>query len=163
VSTIIHIKWEGPYRYAEVKHLRNDISDYGIYQIYGPHAVYGSGVLLYIGKAAERTFGQRVEEHSWCEHIEDPANLEIYVGRLAGTTTPATDSWIREIDLAERLIIHTHSPAYNSQGIQDLCDPEVRNVRVFNWGKYRSLQPEVSGERWGTKAEEIEALKIYGE
>src|SRR5437773_399292 len=46
---IIHIDWSGPHSLEEVAQF-NGPSDWGIYQFYGGHPVYGSGVLLYIGK-----------------------------------------------------------------------------------------------------------------
>jgi len=59
-TKIIHIQWEGPYSYQEIKDLKNENNDYGIYQIYGGHPIYGSGALLYIGKAQLQTFGIRL-------------------------------------------------------------------------------------------------------
>jgi hypothetical protein len=37
--------------------------DYGLYQIYAHHLVFGSGALVYIGKAQEQTFGVRIAQH----------------------------------------------------------------------------------------------------
>ena len=58
---IIHIDWDGPYRIEEINELNDEKKDYGIYQIYGTHPVYGSNVLLYIGKADQQTFGARIK------------------------------------------------------------------------------------------------------
>jgi len=41
----IHVQWSGPYKYDEVKALRDEFIDYGVYQVYGTHPVYGSDVL----------------------------------------------------------------------------------------------------------------------
>lgn len=55
VIEVIQIKWESPFR---IDDLNDDEIDYGIYQIYGNHLVYGENVLLYIGQANEQTFLQ---------------------------------------------------------------------------------------------------------
>jgi hypothetical protein len=57
---LIQIHWEGPYKLTELSTLMNTTTDYGIYQIYGKHPVYGSDVLLYIGKADYQTLGKRI-------------------------------------------------------------------------------------------------------
>lgn len=46
---VIQLKWEGPFRIEDLRSLNNYETDYGIYQIYGNHLVYGENVLLYIG------------------------------------------------------------------------------------------------------------------
>ncbi|WML26295.1 hypothetical protein [Neobacillus sp. OS1-33] len=38
----------------------------------------------------------------------------MYVGRLHGPQNPLEESWSKEIDLAERLLIFVHKPAYYS-------------------------------------------------
>ncbi len=42
----INIKWEGPKNLEEAQKKENSKKDYGVYQIYGFHPVYGSNVLL---------------------------------------------------------------------------------------------------------------------
>jgi hypothetical protein len=37
--------------------------DFGIYQIYGSHPVYGDDTLLYIGKVAQKTFATMMKRH----------------------------------------------------------------------------------------------------
>ena len=91
---VINIHWEGPFSLSEaVSSLSNDKIDYGIYQIYGRHPVYGNEVLLYIGKASERTFSVRLGEHkdSWLGHNGRTKQTKVYVGRLYGTETPSDD------------------------------------------------------------------------
>lgn len=59
----IHMVWEGPYSYEEITNtLRDEYCDFGVYQIYGAHPIYGSDVLLYIGKADQQTFGVRLSQ-----------------------------------------------------------------------------------------------------
>ena len=44
-ETIIHIDWSGPFSVSDVAAFDGP-SDYGVYQIYGAHHVYGSNSLL---------------------------------------------------------------------------------------------------------------------
>lgn len=143
----IHIEWEGPKYLEDLPDLQDDNLDYGIYQIYGGHPVYGSSVLLYVGKAAEQTFGKRISQEGW-EHNRDGENIEIYVGRLSGANTPENDDWNEEIALAESLLIYAHKPAFNSSSIRNVRKKELEGVHVFNWFSHRDLMAEVSGLRW---------------
>ena len=59
----IHIDWVGSHTLEEVKQLTNT-DDYGVYQIYGSHPIYGSNVLLYIGKAERQVLSQSYS-YSW--------------------------------------------------------------------------------------------------
>jgi hypothetical protein len=154
---IIHIEWEGPLALADLGKLSAP-RDRGLYQIYGHHPVYGACTLLYIGQTW-KTFAQRISEEGWDGgSSEDPNNMQVYVGRLKGPATPSPDEWRREINLAEKLLIHVHGPAYNSENIMSVpeSDPEVCNTRVFNWGCHRALRPEISGLRW-TRAATLQA------
>jgi hypothetical protein len=161
---VIHIDWKGPYSIPELATFCKT-TDYGVYAIYGHHPVYGSDTLLYIGKAQDQTFGQRVPQEGWDKgSMEDPAHNEIYVGRLKGPNTPTREDCKKEIDLAEKLLIHAHGPAYNSQQIGEVSesDPEVCNARVLNWGYHRAIRPEVSGLRWTRVAtEKTKAYELY--
>lgn len=165
-SEIIHIDWDGPYHIEEINELNDEKKDYDIYQIYGTHPVYGSNVLLYIGKADQQTFGARIKQESWNDqyYTSDHKRIEIYVGRLAGEKTPTADEWSKQIDLAERLLILAHSPSYNSQGINSPCssidDSDLKNIHLLNWGAYKNLLPEVSGARWTSKLEKV-SYRIY--
>lgn len=69
--------------------------------------------LLYIGKADRQTLGKRIsQEHLWW-NTSDPNNSHVYIGRLAGETTPDEYQWSDEIVLAEKLLIKAHKPADN--------------------------------------------------
>ena len=46
----VRIEWEGPFSIEEVLELNDGNKDYGLYQIYGHHIVYGKDSLLYIGQ-----------------------------------------------------------------------------------------------------------------
>src|SRR5699024_7619716 len=106
---VIQIKWEGPFFIEDLKSLNNYEIDYGIYQIYGNHIVYGENVLLYIGQANEQTFYTRITQHAyWLEN-----HFSFYIGRLIGQLTPSYEKW-HKISAAEQLLITIHAPAYNT-------------------------------------------------
>lgn len=113
---LIQIQWDGPYKLADLSSLKDEETDYGIYQIYGKHIVYGENVLLYIGQANQQTFGTRIMQHSYW--FED--DFSIYVGRLSASNAPTDDIWEDEINLAESLLIYVHSPAYNTMNINSI-------------------------------------------
>lgn len=92
---IIQIKWEGPFNLSELTTLNDTEIDYGIYQIYGSHLVYGDNVLLYIGQANQQTFCTRISQHSyWLEN-----DFSFYIGRLSGENTPSYQAWYDQIFL----------------------------------------------------------------
>ena len=159
-SEIIYIEWDGPYTFAEIGRFTGT-TDHGVYQIYGAHPVYGSNVLLYIGKASGQYFGVRIpQEKQWLDN-HDAMRLSVYLGRLAGAGTPSDEIWGRQIDYAERLLIFAHSPASNTQkGIYNL-DDDLQSVHVLNVGYHRDLLPEVSGARWTSKCASEEGYKEY--
>ncbi|SOC44468.1 NUMOD4 motif-containing protein [Ureibacillus acetophenoni] len=159
----IQIDWEGPYKLDELHTLQNEETDYGIYQIYGKHQIYGSDVLLYIGKADQQTVGKRILQEGW-EYVNDSNNIKIYIGRLHGRQTPTNDEWSREIDLAESLLIYVHKPAFNSKSIASVSDTELQDIHILNWGNHRDLLPEVSGLRWTSKLDDMnyEVYKFIG-
>jgi hypothetical protein len=151
---IIHIDWSGPHSLAEVASF-NGPEDFGVYQVYGAHHVYGSDALLYIGRVEKQPFAARFSQHEWCAGNHDSGRLQIYVGRLFGSPTPADPIWCRNIVLAERLLITAHKPAENSQtGLGEL-DSDLWHVQVLNWSQYRDLLPEVSGARWSSRFDQL--------
>ncbi len=152
--TIIHISWEGPFTLDEAcKELDDEKIDYGVYQVYGRHPVYGSNALLYIGKASERTFSSRFKEHKdyWLGDDGRESNTRIYVGRLCGKQTPGNKDWSKLIGIAEELLIFSHWPAGNSSGLNKIKDEDFYDIHILNWGDRRDLLPEVSGYRWTDK------------
>jgi len=156
----IHIDWDGPFSIDDLGGLKDEGVDYGVYQIYGGHPVYGSNVLLYIGKAVDQTFGKRISQEGW-EDNRDSGNIEIYVGRLSGNKTPESGKWDLEISLAESLLIYSHKPAFNAQCIKSAPTKGLENVHVFNWVAHRDLMAEVSGLRWKPR-EELNEYIYYG-
>lgn len=157
----IHVQWEGPFSYDEALKLK-DKSDFGVYQIYGAHPVYGSEVLLYLGKAVQQTFGKRLSQEFWNYHNQDSARVAVYVGRLSGYDgTPDDDTWSNQISMVERLLIYSHWPAGNSSGLNVEFGEDLHDVHVLNWGKYRDLLPEVSGARYSNRYDSNENYFEY--
>ena len=178
----IRIKWDGPYNLNDMgydekeekyiksnRNLDNKSSDFGIYQIYGHHPVYGSNVLLYIGKAQDQTFSIRISQEGW-DNNEDYKNIQIYLGKIYNENNfPANEEgdreWDKRISQAESMLIYAHEPARNSSNILTVSRENqkleiFKNIRVLNYGQYRSLMPEVSGEMW---VKEYEAWNLFGD
>lgn len=103
IETTIHIQWQGPHPFHAVKSLAGP-TDYGVYQIYGGHPVYGSSALLYIGRAAGQHFGERISREEEWLYNRDADRVEVYVGRLSGSHTLHDPTWTQHIELAERLL-----------------------------------------------------------
>jgi hypothetical protein len=156
---IINIYWDKhEFDQAHIS-LLNGPTDYGLYQIYGRHAAYGKDALLYIGQARGQTFSQRL--HQRWEFIEScafPHTLRI--GKIVKSNKAEEDlgwdktlRWNEMISSCERLLLHTHAPAFNKQGnsgLYDLTDV-TKNIHIFNWGDFGDLLPEVSAYRYSFK------------
>jgi len=102
--------------------------DFGLYQIYGWHPVYGRGepALLYVGQAIYQSFGRRLGQHrrQWlADEIERRSvPFHVRVGRLPKRTYESTGprdwaDWAACVADAERVTIWTTAPAYNSASI----------------------------------------------
>lgn len=157
----IHVFWEGPFGLNDLDRLGSESRDFGVYQIYGHHPLYGDNVLLYIGLAQLQTFQARINQEKWWKEQPDTERIEIYVGRLAGRNSISTDTWNTLIEQAEKLLIHAHQPVYNIQNKNSIPESDVLNNHIFNWQSYRDLFPEVSGSRFTSRFEHIEAAHIY--
>lgn len=145
----INIYWEGSYSLEDVLNKTNDYkenenTDYGIYQIYGSHPVYGNDVLLYIGKAVQQTFSTRINQEKHWQYNKDTKNIKIYFGRLIGNKPSNIDEWNDMIGKAEEILINYHIPAHNSSNINTVKQEKLANTHILNWGQYRSLSAEVS-------------------
>ena len=160
-SVIIRISWDGPYTLNNLSEIDDEVADYGVYQIYGAHPIYGNDVLLYIGKADLQTFKTRIGQEGWVYNC-DSKNVKIYVGRLSGDKTPTANQWSREITLAEKLLIYSHAPARNTQYLNSIPISDILNVHVLNFGNHRSLLPEVSGGRYTDKFCDSPTYDVYG-
>lgn len=144
---IINIRWEGPLT-PEEAYEKNGKTDYGVYQYYGDHPVYGLDVLLYIGMVSEQTFGERLREYDFGNWNQ---NIQTYLGRVClekKAVQPSDEVWGDMIDRVEKLLIHGCFPAFNSQGIATPPDANRHEeLLILNWGNYRSLLPAISGHR----------------
>lgn len=138
---VIELKWDGPFTFHEFEKFIEP-TDYGVYQVYGTHSVFGPDALLYIGKAAEQHFGARLNQHlGWL--LNEPSDLRFYIGRLGGPEQPVDDkSWSSEIDCAEKLLIYSCSPPYNSQNLNS-SGPHKNRI-VLNFGRRHRLPGVVS-------------------
>ena len=94
----IHVFWEGPLEFPEINSLSNN-KDYGVYQIYGLHPIYGDSVLLYIGKAVAQSFSTRLLQHEWFRDGHKEDELKVYIGRLAGRMKVTDEEWEDRIAL----------------------------------------------------------------
>jgi hypothetical protein len=140
----IEILWEGPFTFDKVSELNNN-NDYGLYQIYGTHSIYGIDTLLYIGKAQEQKFSVRLSQHQ--EWLAKEINeIKFYVGRLGANTLDENENdfqeWGNDINVAEKLLIYFSAPAYNTSNLNQYG--KLENTIVLNLGKKMMLPFEVS-------------------
>jgi len=134
----VHIVWQGPLSEAQVEKMRDPIRDRGIYAVYGPHSSFGQPTLLLIDRA-ETSFGERIPGSRWSRGLFK-SEIQFHVGRFVcrqGEKPP-------NLELVETVLTYVHGSEHHAlpQG------PEPYALRIFNWGNYRTLLPEVSGRRW---------------
>jgi hypothetical protein len=160
----IFIDWDGPYTLDELEELDDPRIDYGLYQVYGSHPLYGEEVLLFLGATGGgRTFGNRLaEEQGYWEAEEDFQPLIFYVGRLMGVVAPSNGVWEEEMDLALRLLVFAHAPVFNAREVAAAPDDDLKRVHVVNWGQFLDLAPEVSGRRYLYKFPDTPEYSYYG-
>ena len=141
----VRIEWEGPLSLDEVKELADEDEDYGLYQIYGHHIVYGADSLLYIGKAEGMTFSQRFGQHA--EWLLEEEDVSIRIGRIASEDyehdPPDWSDWRKVLRDAEALTIYWHSPAYNSSNIETY---NGQLLNVVNLGERGALVAEYTSD-----------------
>lgn len=130
----VTVDWKGSFTIDEVLQMTK-VDDYGLYQIYGNHTVYGPGSLLYIGET-DKTFAQRFADHK-SEWLQDDGGVFIHVGRIVSDY----DEYDRKqlIKDTEALTINKHPPARNSNNIDRY---NGRLLKVVNTGEYGKLQRE---------------------
>ena len=148
----VTVKWDGPLSICEVLELDDGDEDFGIYQIYGKHIIFGCGSLLYIGKT-DQTFSQRFRyEHvGWLKEEED---VRIHVGQIVKVDQTLKRDMLacdlrKIIKDTEALTIKWHSPPYNSDNIGTY---NGQRLKVVNQGKYGSLEERYKSrdrKRWG--------------
>ncbi|MCY3644120.1 MAG: hypothetical protein F4Y12_03275 [Acidimicrobiaceae bacterium] len=159
--TRIHLLWAGPHTFGDVLKMRGR-SDYGIYQVYGPHPDGATESLLYIGQANQQTFGERFrgsDHQKWKPDGwgDNTVMLRYFTGRVHQTKDEQQGDAIGDelrrayINLAERLLLLARTPHWNSQGINEIPREQADdydNLHILNWGTRASLLPEVSGARY---------------
>lgn len=148
----IEIYWDGPFTLNRVINEMNDSGqspewdgkDYGLYQIYGRHILYGKGALLYVGKATRQTFSQRMKQHKkwWLGDDQNEKDVSIYVGRIYNPRKHSVKdkwkSWEEEVEIAEGIIIYKYSPCYNGRTIFNKSAPN--NIRLVHIGEKGRLK-----------------------
>ena len=149
---IINIEWEGPLTLEKAYKKNDKSSDYGVYQCYyGDQPVYGLDILLYIGMASNRPFGQTLKSHKFEKWNQ---NLQIYLGRLYtknGSKPLTHKEWGEMMKRVEMLLAHACSLAFNFEWIKTYPDADAdkdKKLLILNWGEHRSLLPVVSGHRF---------------
>jgi hypothetical protein len=140
-DTTLHFEWEGLLRFDEI-HDKTSNDDYGLYQIYAHHLVYGPGALVYIGKAEDQSFATRLNQHwmNWAKPEDSPL---VRLGRMDKRDYRDDADWASLLAAAEPLTVFWHTPAYTSHFILDYPDHALR-MRILNTGKRGGLLPEYS-------------------
>lgn len=138
----IEINWDGPFTYNQIYQEKNGTSDFGIYFAFGPHRIYGENTLLYIGKAAQQTFGLRINQHL----NEDWFGTEtFYLGKLGDGTQDTSSDWKQQIDFAETAFIQYFYPSWNSSKFRSIVDSSFDKTLIFNRGKLYHILPQIMG------------------
>lgn len=151
----IDIDWVGPLSLSEVVVQMKDAgeppiygNDYGLYQIYGRHILHGRDCLLYVGITTEQTFSDRFKQHeTWLKEDQDEEDINIHLGRIYDPQKHSEKdgwmSWVRDVELAEKILIYKYSPNYNSEGLS--VEPDLsphRSVRLVHAGERGRLKEE---------------------
>ncbi|HKW52746.1 MAG TPA: hypothetical protein VJO12_03580 [Stellaceae bacterium] len=162
------VEWKGPYSSKEVHTLTNGKTDRGLYQVYAHHPVYGAGQLVYIGITTRDSFAKRIRDRFVVGSENDAQNVQHYIGRVKYEHDETEERWERDVQFAEKLLIHAHGVAYNSTHIEavnegkDKEDKEVQKIRVLNFGAVRALHREVSGLVWTTASRKFNDYRVHG-
>lgn len=106
--TTVYVRWYGPYQLDSIN-MRDACYHNGIYAIF--RVFGGKESLLYIGKTG-RTFVQRLSEHNkdWLWNVR--GRIQIRVGILE--YVPGEKHSVQKLSDTESLLIHWHSPPFNS-------------------------------------------------
>ncbi|HEY7156157.1 MAG TPA: hypothetical protein VH575_19485 [Gemmataceae bacterium] len=142
---LLRIEWEGPLSIDAVRSKTGD-NDYGLYQIYSHHLIFGAGALVYIGKAERQTFADRLDQH-WEGWLKWESDVSIRLGRLSPADYRVDDNWQEWSQLlsdAEKLSVYWYTPPYNSHYISPNTEFNSRALWIQNWGNRGSLLPEYS-------------------
>jgi Holliday junction resolvase RusA-like endonuclease len=136
----IVIHWEGPFTVVAVA-AKTGEDNCGLYQIYSNHFVHGQNTLLYIGKAQDQSFAERIGQHQYW--LNEESGVEVYLGRLDPSCyrdePPDWTDWRLAVSQAEALTIYWHSPPYNSHYIRGYSPGPIS---IRNDGSLNKLKPE---------------------
>jgi len=146
----IIIEWEGPFTTDEVINKKNDGGkspdwdgeDYGLYQIYGRHLLYGYDALLYMGQCTDQTFSQRIDQE-YRDYLKDEKDIQLFLGRIYDYKRHSRNdnwqNWKWDIDMAESILIYKYSPIYNIQKTSNppVLEPYKNIILINNGSKYR--------------------------
>lgn len=146
----IEIDWEGPFTLERViKDHRNYDVDCGLYQLYGPHILYGGNkknVLLYIGETRNQNYSGRMKNHKKDLLVDDDQKvIRVFLGRLRDKTEYSKVDdwkvWRFDVALAERIMIYKYLPSYNSSGIKDYPTLKpYKRVILKHFGRKQDLK-----------------------
>lgn len=156
MSREISVEWEGPISYDKaIKEFNLDNeerSDFGLYQIYGPHPLYSNrkrqtinNVLLYIGQTTSySTFSGRINYHGFCHGPE----YEIYFGRIDPECKIDDNIWKLDVMDAEKIMINKYAPAYNGTFTGDLRKEQLNShdCVIIHKGSKADLDKEDKAE-----------------
>lgn len=142
-------KWEGFFKAPIPEKDKN-----GVYQIYGNHPVYGKDTLLYIGKT-KQSFRERLDlkQHGdfLSNHYSEFSYVHLGVLKSWDDFADGTDEEKIITDI-EKLLINSHTPAFNSMDVKGILKHEIDNqFTVMNWNLLGDLLPEVSTLRYSGK------------
>jgi hypothetical protein len=146
----IKIFWEGPFKINDILEDKIDKSysvsanDMGLYQVYGTHPLYGSNVLVYIGRTKNKKgFKSRLKDRWVVENGSDTENVQIYLGTIFSDNEKIEAKNIdKMIEKSEVLLINAMKPAYNSSNIQSANEDFIKdNFILHNEGNYRNIYP----------------------
>ena len=152
----VRVEWEGPFSIEKVLELNHNEDDYGLYQIYGRHILFGADSLLYIGKAEGVTFKQRFNQHCFGKNekwLLEEEGVSIHVGRIVEEDyeydPPDWPDWCKVLRDAEALTIYWHSPPYNASNIGEY---NGQQLKVVNLGERGHLVAEYRSDKrkWQT-------------
>jgi|GEM_PF-561822 len=157
---VVHLHWrEKEWDLEEMNSAYNTEEDYGIYQIYGDHPVYGENTLLYIGRARGITYSTRMIKHG--QDFFDKCHIscfrKLHLSYFLKSEDVSKEKWETYIDFVENLLIYSHFPAYNSVSIKNpkLKLPYGNEVLVINWDERGKLLPEVSSMKYSYRYGDI--------
>ena len=144
IMRLIKLNWIGPFAYgprgieaskfdshATEIELKKHLGKPGIYIVIGDHPIHGSRSLLYIGRSSR--LERRLDEHyNW---IAEEWRVEIYLAVIKKK---------KDREYVESLLIHAHSPAYNSKNIESINI--APSIQIWNQGRFWRLFPEISSD-----------------